>query len=307
MAGTTPILPRKLGDSHIRLLRIFKAVVESRGFAAAEIELNISRPAISMAISELESLLQMRLCHRGRGGFSVTDEGNQVYEAMLRLFAGLETFRSQVNAINTELKGELNIGITDNLVTMPRMRITSALAALKKRGPEVLINIRMIPPNEIETGILEGRLHTGVVPDLRRLPGLNYFPLYQEVSNLFCGAGHPLFDHDNSGLSDKALGDIDAVLPAYPQAIDTKKNQMVLKASATSTDREGMAFLILTGCYVGFLPNHLAQRWVDEGKLQAIQPESRKLVTHYSAITRKGARPNPNTEAYVEELLAQQS
>lgn len=305
MARTVPLLPRKLGDSHIRLLRIFQAVIDSSGFAAAEIDLGISRPAISTAIAELESLLQMRLCHRGRGGFSITDEGQQVYDASLQLLAGLETFKAQINAINTELKGELNIGVTDNLVTMPQMRITESLARLKKRGPDVMVNIRMIPPNEIETGILEGRLHIGVVPDLRRLPGLDYFSLYEEESLLYCSDEHPLFARDNKALCEQELAQFEAVLPAYPQAPSLKQHQMKLKVGATSTDREGAVFLILTGCYVGFLPTHLAERWVSMGRLRPIQPNTRKLITHYSAITRKGGLPNPNTEAYLEELLAQ--
>ncbi|MGB0866364.1 MAG: LysR family transcriptional regulator [Granulosicoccaceae bacterium] len=303
MSSKNSLLPRNLGDAHIRLLRIYKVVVESRGFAAAEIELNISRPAISMAIGELESLLQMRLCHRGRGGFSVTDEGRQVYDAALQLFAGLETFKSQINAINTELKGEFNIGITDNLVTLPQMRITHALAELKQRGPDICINIRMIPPNDIEAGVLEGTLHTGVVPELRRLPGLNYIELYQEESQLYCSAEHELYQQNTHKLSDKRLGEFDAVLPSYPQNPEIKLQQQVLKPAATSTDREGIAFLILTGQYIGFLPTHLAERWVEQGKMRALQPKKRKLVTSYSAVTRKGAKPNPNTEAYLEELL----
>lgn len=303
MNSSTNLLPRKLGDAHIRLLRIFKSVVESGGFAATEVELNISRPAISMAISELESLLNMRLCHRGRSGFSVTDSGEQVYQATLQLLSDLENFRTQINAINRELKGELNIGITDNLVTYPKMRVTSSLAALKDRGPDVVINIRMIPPNQIETSILDGQLHIGVVPDLRTLPGLNYIPLYKEKSLLYCSQGHPLFDADHSKLSDSELARYDAVLPAYPQAAKIKQQQTILRATASSTDREGTAFLILSGRYLGFLPTHFAERWVKEGALRAVQPEQRKFVTHYSAITRKGGRSNFILEAFLQELL----
>lgn len=305
MSASKPLLPQQLGDAHIRLLRIYRVVVESSGFAAAEIELNISRPAISMAIGELESLLQMRLCHRGRGGFSLTEEGSQVYDAALQLFAGLETFRSQIHAINTELKGELNIGITDNLVTMPQMRITRALAGLKQRGPGITVHIRMIPPNDIETGVLDGTLHTGVVPELRRLPGLNYIELYQEELCLYCSAEHTLFDADTEALSDAELAEFDAVLPAYRQSAAIKQQQQQLRLAATSTDREGIAFLILTGKYIGYLPTHLAERWVEQGRLRAIAPARRRLVNGYCAVTRKGARPNPNIDAYLQALLEQ--
>ena len=305
MSRSENLLPRQLGDAHIRLLRIYKAVVESGGFSAAEVELNISRPAISLAISELESLLNMRICNRGRAGFALTEQGEEVYDATLQLLGGLENFRARINAINTDLKGELNIGITDNMVTVPQMRITRALAALKARGPEVVINIRMIPPKDIESGVLDGQLLVGVVSEQRSLPGLNYFPLYDEQSLLYCSNEHPLFDHDNSTLSDNELSQYDAVLPAYPQSAEIKQQQALLKASASSTDREGIAFLILSGSYIGFLPTHYAKQWLREGRIKAIQPEKRSFTTHYTAITRKGARNNLIRDAFMEELEKQ--
>jgi DNA-binding transcriptional LysR family regulator len=297
------LLPRQLGDAHIRLLRIFKTVVESGGFSAAEVELNISKPAISLAINELESLLNMKVCQRGRSGFAVTEHGEQVYQSALQLLSSLETFKSQINAINTELKGELNIGITDNMVTIPQMRITQALSTLKHRAPDIIINIRMMPPNEIETAILDGQLHVGVVPDLRTLPGLNYQPLYKEKSLLYCSDTHPLFDQDLASISDQALSQYDAVLPSYPQPAEIKRQQSMLNATATSTDREGIAFLILTGRFIGFLPTHLAERWVTQDKIRAIGEHTRSFNTHFSSVTRKGALSNLILDAYLEELL----
>ncbi len=244
----------------------------------------------------------MRLCNRGRAGFSVTNEGETVYQATLQLLGSLETFKSQVNAINRELKGELNIGITDNLATIPQMHITGALTALKDRGPDVIINIRMIPPKDIETAVIDGKLHIGVVPDLRALSGLNYMPLYKEKSLLYCSKDHPLFSSSHSDLSLTDLAEYDAVLPAYPQAAEIKQQQKKLKASATSTDREGIVFLILSGRFIGFLPTHFAERWIKDGVLKAIQPEQHNFITHYSAIVRKGARTNLILDTYLEEL-----
>ncbi|MDH5424556.1 MAG: LysR family transcriptional regulator [Gammaproteobacteria bacterium] len=302
MEQAKTLLPRHIGDTHIRLLRIFKTVVEAGGFAGAEVILNISKPAISLAINELESLLNMRICQRGRAGFSVTEYGQQVYKAALQLLSSLETFRTQINAINTELVGELNIGITDNLVTIPHMRITQALSALKQRAPAVVINIRMMPPNDIESAVLNGQLHVGVVPDLRTLPALDYFPLYKEKSLLYCSDTHPLFSQDLNAISDQALSQYDAVLPSYSQAAHIKKQQRMLNATATSTDREGIAFLILTGRFIGFLPTHLAKRWCDKDKMRPIGENTRRLFTHYSAITRKGASNHLILQAYMEDL-----
>ncbi|MEM7227127.1 MAG: LysR family transcriptional regulator, partial [Pseudomonadota bacterium] len=58
-------------DVELRLLRVFDSVVRNGGFAAAERELGVSRPAISRHMAELEARLGFRLCERGRGGFSL--------------------------------------------------------------------------------------------------------------------------------------------------------------------------------------------------------------------------------------------
>ncbi len=290
----------QLSDVDLRMLRIFRAVVEAGGFSAAEVELNISRAAISIAMADLEVRLGFKLCQRGRSGFSLTDEGKHVYDYTLQLLSSLEEFKTQVNSLHAQLKGELNIGITDNLVTMPRMQITHALSRLKQVGPEVRINIRMSPPNEIELAVLDGRLHVGMVPHHRALAGLNYLPLYDEDSCLYCSNDHPLYGMDDANI--KALEDWDAVVPAYAQSAEIKRHYQPLKGVATATDREGVAFLILTGAYIGFLPKHFAAHWVDQGRMRAIAPNEHNFVTPLAVITRKGARPNLVLETYLESL-----
>lgn len=299
-------LQGQVSDADLRTLRIFKTVVECGGFSAAEVDLNISRAAISIAMSDLETRLGFRLCQRGRSGFSLTNEGSQVYEHTLQLLSSLENFRTQINALHQHLQGELNIGITDNLVTLPYTRITQSLAALKDKGPQVTVNIRMIPPTEVERGVLDGQLHVGIVPDLKILSGLDYRDLYEETSQLYCSNSHPLFAQSDSAISLESLKKYDAVLPAYAQTPEIKAQHQPLKASATATDREGIAFLILTGRYIGFLPDHVAERWVGDdridGRMRAILPKECQYVTRFSAITRKGARANLVLETFLEEL-----
>lgn len=293
----------QVSNTDIRLLRIFRSVVENDGFSSAEVDLNISVSAISIALADLEKRLGIRLCERGRAGFSVTDEGSEVYQAVLQLLASMEDFKVQVNSITAQLKGELNIGITDNLVTMEDyMQVTHSLAALKEQGPEVQINIRMIPPPEIEKSVLDGSLHIGVISDTKRLAGLEYIDLYDEESLLYCGAGHSLFALPDKQLTLSLINRQDTVVPA---AAITRENKMQLRKmhfSASATDREGIAFLILSGHYIGFLPVHYAQGWVDEKRMRQLRPKELNFRTHYAAITRKGAKPNLVLQTFIKEL-----
>ncbi len=294
----------QVSDFDIRLLRLFRSVVECGGFSAAEGVLGIGRSAISQQMSDLEQRLGLRLCQRGRAGFALTEEGREVYQASQQVLSALETFRTEVNGLHRHLRGELNIGLTDNLVTVPQMRITHALARLKERGPDVRIQIRMIPPGEVEQGVLGGSLHVGVVPQAGALPGLEYLPLYSERSQLYCAVGHPLFYVDDDALEDRRLNDQDAIAPTFRLPTEIQAHYGALNCSASASDREGMAFLILTGRYIGYLPDHYARQWVQQGRLRALKPGTRFYDLSLASVTRKGRRPHLVLESFLDALAA---
>ncbi|SDI73714.1 LysR family transcriptional regulator [Pseudomonas panipatensis] len=292
----------QVSDFEIRLLRIFKTIVECGSFSAAESTLGISRSAISLHMSDLEKRLGMRLCQRGRAGFALTDEGREVYRATQSLLAALEGFRAEVNELHQHLRGELNIGIINNLVTLPQMRITHALRALKASGPGVRINIGMTTPSEIELGVLDGRLHVGVVPLISPLSGLEYSALYDERSLLFCSREHPLFARDDAGIGVDEIRASDAVAPSYRLPAEAQERHQELNSNAGASDREGLAFLILTGSYIGYLPDHYAADWVAQGRMRALLPERFHYDIPLTVVTRKGRRPNLVLERFLDAV-----
>lgn len=297
-------LDGQLSDFDLRLLRIFKAVVDSGGFTAAEVELNISRSAISTAISDLETRLGFMLCNRGRSGFSVTDAGARVYDEMRKLFSSIDTFKNHINAIHTSLRGELRIGLTDNLISMQRMKIVGSLRALKHKAPDVIINIRMMPPTEIEKAVLTSQLDVGMIPQWRQTPGLHYEPLYDEESGVYCGAEHGLFAQavPDSGLEPEAVLSHDFVVPAYAHPERMQQVYRSRKPSATVSDREGVAFLIMTGCFIGLLPTHYAQQWVSTGMMRRLLPEEFNFVSQYVAVSRTSSTEDQILSTYLKAL-----
>lgn len=292
----------QVSDFDLRLLRVFRTVAEYGGFAAAESALGITRSAISLHMSDLEKRLGMRLCQRGRAGFALTDQGRDVLRASDALMASIEDFRSEIHVLQQRVRGELNIGLMNNLVTQPRMRITSALRELRRQSDEVHINISMSTPGEIERGLFDGRLHVGALPLINSLSGLDYHPLYDERSLLYCSREHPLFDRLDT-LAVQELADTPAVIPSYrldAQALDLHRN---LDCVAKASDREAIAFLILTGEYIGFLPDHYAAGWVEQGLMAAILPQQMQFRVTIAAATRSGRRQNLVVDRFLEHLL----
>ena len=61
----------QISDLDIRPLRILKSVIESGGFSAADVELNFTVAAISIAVSDLERRPGMKLYQPDRFGFTI--------------------------------------------------------------------------------------------------------------------------------------------------------------------------------------------------------------------------------------------
>ena len=68
MPAVRPHTLAQVSDFDVRLLKLFRSVVECGGFAAAEGALGIGRSAISQQMADLEQRLGLRLCQRGRAG-----------------------------------------------------------------------------------------------------------------------------------------------------------------------------------------------------------------------------------------------
>ncbi|RBI67683.1 LysR family transcriptional regulator [Vreelandella sulfidaeris] len=289
----------QMSDYEIRLIRIFKTVVECGGFTAAETTLGISRSAISQHMNDLEGRLGFSLCQRGRGGFSLTEEGKDIYQAGLTLLTALETFKSDVNALHQTIKGELNIGITDNLVTLPAMHVTNALTELSAPEHEVTLHIYMEPSDAIIRGVMDGHLHVGVVPAVNLPTSLETRHLYDEPSYLYCAAGHPLFAKHDDRLGFADIAQYAAIAPRYPLPAEARQVHDALTLRASASDREGAAFLILTGRFIGFLPEHVAAQWVAAGKMRALHAGTQQYRIPFVLITRHDRRPNRVVDAFL--------
>ncbi len=102
------------------MLKVFKAVADCGGMAAAELELNVGTSTISRQIKDLETRLGLTLCRRGRAGFALTVEGQRIYEETMRLLSAVDAFRSGVDDIHQRMGGRLEIGLFDKTATNPR-------------------------------------------------------------------------------------------------------------------------------------------------------------------------------------------
>ncbi|MCS3472921.1 DNA-binding transcriptional LysR family regulator [Pseudomonas sp. JUb42] len=284
------------------MLRVFKAVVEAGGFSAAQNELNVGLAAISKQISDLEIRIGMRLCTRGREGFCLTEEGKLVYQASIDLFASVDSFRDRLSSAQNELIGDLNIGVIDNTVSDFHSPLIAALRKLHDEAPKVRLRLHAAQLDEIERGVVEGRLIVGIVPVYQRREEFDYFPLYEERSLVYCARGHGLFDVAAEQIDGEVLSQYEVINHRY--AIHNDKARFVNYSSQApgASQVEAVAMLILTGRFIGFLPEHYAAPLVSNGTLRALCPQTISISTSLSLILRHNTPRSPQVKAFAAAL-----
>lgn len=289
-----------LKDVDLRLLRVFFAVVRSEGFAAAQQQLGISASNISVHISQLEKRLDVRLCERGRRGFRLTDEGKLIYEAALALFQATDRFRGVVGSARGKLVGEIHFGFVDAIVTNRSLELVESIADFSAAAPDVLVNLDVSSPQELIQGLLEERYHAVLSPQLEQRDFVEYLPFHQERKSLYCGAGHPLFDRRDADVSLDELAETPAVARSYMSEWvvtgDTK-----FTTAATASHMESVALMILTGRYIGFLPDHYAAQWVASGVLRALREDQLSYVDWFFLAWRRNERTR-TVRAFIDTL-----
>jgi DNA-binding transcriptional LysR family regulator len=213
--GTRKVKLGRVSDVDVRLLRIFKAVVECGGLAAAEIQLGIGRSTISTHLADLETRLGTRLCDRGRGGFSLTTNGMKVFKALLGLMHSLDDFQQEMAALHGIVSGDLNVGMVDNLVWDTDFNLSGAFAKFSELAEEVNLIVQVLSPDELEKRLIEGSIHVGITPIMHQIPALQYKTLFKETSYLYCSRGHPLFTRPDEKIDDVTLSGCSYVRKAY--------------------------------------------------------------------------------------------
>ena len=289
-------------DTDIHLLRVFAQVVEAGGLAAAQDRLQVAPSTISTQISTLEDRLGIRLCERGRSGFSLTAKGKLVMEEARKVFASLDRFQSEIQGIANTYIGSTRIGLLDSIAHNPNLHLSSSINTFRNENNRHQFAIQIFTPGEFEVAILDRTIDLAIGWTGYQLPSLEYQSLFVETQTIYCERRHPLFDQTET-IEPAALETQDWVRRLYnmPTNLPFYKPP---KSSATATHMEGVAHLILSGLHIGYLPQHYAQPWVNEDRLRPVLPKEMSYDIDFSLILKKPQLQKPALQRFIEILLA---
>lgn len=292
---------RRLDNIDLRLLRVFTTLVEAGSFSDAQIALNLSQSTLSTHLAALEKKLGGPLCIRGRRGFKLTTFGEATYNAAQKLFADIDSFQERVGEHNGQLVGRLRIGIVDGIITNPFLGLQHVIRRYVDKAESVYIDLELGTPHLLEQAIADGRRDVVIGPFSQKAPGVTYVSLHREPHRLYCGEGHQLFSLPASKITSAMIEQSLFSVRAYRQLDDLYRVDHP-RASGQVVQMEAQVVMILSGQFIGFLPNHIGETWVRQKKMREIKPETYQFVSTHFAAYRRSDSSRPVIRSFVREL-----
>ena len=147
----------------LHLINVFVAVVDTQGFAGAARKLNLSPPAVTRAINELETYLGVRLLTRTTRIVKVTEAGARYAEDCRGVLSQLNEADESASGLHSTPRGRLTITAP---VGFGAMYVTPVVTEYLARYPEVTASCWFMDRvvNMLDEGVDVG-VRIGELPD----------------------------------------------------------------------------------------------------------------------------------------------
>ena len=175
----------------LRHLHTFVAVAQQGTLGRAAETLNLSQPALSKTLNELEQLTGTRLFERGRLGAQLTLVGEQFLTHAVRVLDALNTAGQSLNYKPEQNNAVIRVGA---LPTAALGILPSVIGQVHKQQPDITIQVATTNNPMLSAGLKSGELDVGIgrMSDPELMSGLTYEMLFLESLKLVVRPNHPL-------------------------------------------------------------------------------------------------------------------
>jgi DNA-binding transcriptional LysR family regulator len=170
-------------------LRAFLAVLESGSFHRAAEQLNLSQPALSRRIKQLELVLGAPLLERTTRRVAPTAAGRDLQPLLVRLLDELETSVLSMSSTGKLQHGQVTIACVP---TAAFYFLPQVIKQFHQLHPHIRIRILDLSANEGLRSVAAGECEFGISMLGSADPDLTFTPLMKDPFVLACHRDHPL-------------------------------------------------------------------------------------------------------------------
>ena len=173
----------------LRQFQAFVTVGRLSSFTRAAKHLNLSQPALTMQIRQLEEALGVRLFDRSTRVVKLTPIGRELAPTVERVLLEIDAVMVNTKELASHIIGIVTIGA---LPSISSKMLPSTIAEFQKQYPGIVVrlrdvlayrNVRMVKEEEVDFGI--GTLR---MPD----PDIKFTPILTDHLGVIFPAGHPM-------------------------------------------------------------------------------------------------------------------
>ncbi|EMR2290234.1 LysR family transcriptional regulator [Klebsiella pneumoniae] len=175
----------------LRHLHTFVAVAQQGTLGRAAETLNLSQPALSKTLNELEQLAGTRLFERGRLGAQLTLVGEQFLTHAVKV---LDALNSAGQALNRKEGLNNDIVRIGALPTAALGILPTVIGQFHKQQKDITLQVATMNNTMLLAGLKSGEIDIGIgrMSDPELMSGLHYELLFLESLKLVVRPGHPL-------------------------------------------------------------------------------------------------------------------
>ncbi|EII3919382.1 LysR family transcriptional regulator [Salmonella enterica] len=175
----------------LRHLHTFVAVAQQGTLGRAAETLNLSQPALSKTLNELEQLTGTRLFERGRLGAQLTVPGEQFLTHAVKVLDALNTAGQALNRKEDASADVVRVGA---LPTAALGILPAAIGRFHQQQKSTSLQVATMNNTMLLAGLKSGEIDLGIgrMSDPELMGGLNYALLFLESLKLVVRPGHPL-------------------------------------------------------------------------------------------------------------------
>lgn len=175
----------------IQQLRMFNEIIQNGSIRAAAKKMNLSQPALTRSLRELEQVLGATLIIRSNDGAILTEAGKSfsVYSSLI--LEELERATIDIKQINQKVESNVAFGISSLLaVTI----LSSVIKDYKKRHPSINVLLKEAQLSTLLPSLREGLLDfaVGTLDEIMPLGEFIVEPLFTAPFSIVARKGHPL-------------------------------------------------------------------------------------------------------------------
>lgn len=184
----------------LRHLNVLSAVIEHGSMAQAAQHLNVSQPVVSKAISDLETMLAVKLLERGTRGVEPTAYGSALLKRSAIVFDELRASVHDLEYLADPTAGDLRVGSTP---ATGSGLIPSIIDRMSRQFPRINFEITLAEPWTLEREVRERRIDLAVMGQRISLADdLEMTVLRRDRLHVVAGANHHLISRRKIAIAE---------------------------------------------------------------------------------------------------------